>query len=71
VLVVPSAAVQNVDGRSMVLLKGSDGGTHERPVQTGLSNPSTTEVVSGLQPGDTVVLGRVISSGPGPAKSGQ
>ncbi len=68
-LTVPTAAIQNVAGRPAVLLKAPDGGVREQPVETGLANATTTEVVSGLQLGDMVVLGR-ITPPPAPGGSG-
>jgi len=54
---VPTTALRarNDGARSVRVV--TPGGIEERVVKTGLSNRSVTQVVEGLQPGDTVIVG--------------
>lgn len=57
-LVVPESAVlvgENAEARVMVV--GSDGVAHSRPVTTGVRSGNLTQIVSGLQPGEQVIVG--------------
>lgn len=54
-LVVPSAAVQTVDGATVVFVKGSDGRFHQRAVVVGDSLDGRTEIRSGLVQDEHVV----------------
>jgi len=55
VVAVPSSAVHtNGAERTVTLLEGST--TRVVPVQVGAVGPALTEIVSGVQPGDEVVL---------------
>jgi len=57
VILVPSGAVQTVNGESSVrVLK--DGQVASVPVEVGSSNDSQTEIVSGISAGETVVTGQ-------------
>ncbi|QFR34031.1 efflux RND transporter periplasmic adaptor subunit [Ancylobacter sp. TS-1] len=61
---VPSAAVRTArDGTQSVRVLTTQG-PQERSVKTGLSNRSQTQIVEGLSPGETVILG----TGPAPAR---
>lgn len=55
VLTVPNRAVRTVNKQKLVTVL-IDGQQVQKPVQTGLSNDTLTEIVSGLQEGDVVVL---------------
>ncbi len=58
VLLIPVKAVSiSSEGVQTVTVKKADGTTETRTVETGLSNGVTTEVVSGLSEGETVVIG--------------
>lgn len=55
VLTVPNTAIRTVSGqRGVQVLK--DGEVVDTPAQFGISNDTLTEVVSGLQEGDTIVI---------------
>jgi multidrug efflux pump subunit AcrA (membrane-fusion protein) len=58
VLIVPNWAVRldRESGNAFVLQKMSDGTTAEVIVETGLRNEQFSEVLSGLQAGDVVVV---------------
>ncbi|MBC8233624.1 hypothetical protein H8E77_29100 [bacterium] len=60
VLLVPNEAIMNFGGRRMVRVVGEE---RPRPVETGASNWEKTEVISGLDEGEVVVIGG--GSGPG------
>ena len=55
VLTVPNRAVKTVNKRKVVTVL-KNGQQVVVPVQTGVSNDSLTEIVSGLQEGDVVVI---------------
>lgn len=57
VLVIPAAAIENKDGKSIVRIVGEDGNAKPIEVQTGINNRVNTEIKSGLQRGDTIILG--------------
>jgi HlyD family secretion protein len=55
-LVVPTPAVyKNSEGADYVLLAGSDGHAHLKPVQVGVRNAEFTQVLSGVIVGDQVI----------------
>ena len=57
VLLLPNSAVTHVGSQSFVTLLGRDGKTQTRvQVETGVTGDNTTEIVSGLNQGDKVVL---------------
>ena len=57
VLTVPSAAITNPIGdRASIFVIGSDGRAHLREVRTGMTTDEMTEVTSGLQEGERVVV---------------
>ena len=59
VIMVPSIAVFQRDGQPYVQLLHPDGRVEERDIRTGLSDNMNTRVVSGLAPGDEVILTRM------------
>jgi HlyD family secretion protein len=64
VLVVPTSAIQNENGRSVATVQNGDGSTQTVPVQTGATNSDQTEIVGGLKAGQQLLLRSV----PPPAK---
>jgi macrolide-specific efflux system membrane fusion protein len=56
VVVVPSEAVQFGEGGSFVRVPGADGKSEKRDVTVGLSNGKETEIVDGLNEGETVLI---------------
>jgi HlyD family secretion protein len=56
VLTLPNSAITRLGTGSFVALLGKNGTTVRQPVQTGTVGDSTTEIVSGLNQGDRVVL---------------
>ncbi|MBD3176177.1 MAG: efflux RND transporter periplasmic adaptor subunit, partial [Armatimonadia bacterium] len=55
VLVVPSEAVQNLDGQDVVFVH-EEGSARRVDVTTGVDNGVMTEIIVGLDPGDAVIL---------------
>jgi HlyD family secretion protein len=64
VLAIPSSAIGNDNGRSVVTLRNADGTTESIPVETGSTNADQTEIVGGLKSGQQVLVRAV----PRPAK---
>lgn len=62
VISVPSAAISTAGGASTVTVR-VDGVDETRPVVTGLKGDGTTEIISGLDPGDQVVMSVGVVSG--------
>ncbi len=60
VLVIPSAAIQNQNGQNTVRIL-NNGKVTDVPVTTGISSDTEIEVVSGLNEGDNVVTGVILS----------
>ena len=56
VVVVPNRAIRREGTQQVVDVLSASGETETRPVQTGLANDQSTEITSGLQPDDTVVI---------------
>ena len=56
VLVVPDRAIQTQGGNSVVQVQKDDGSSDTVVVQTGLTNGTNTEIKSGLEEGQTVIL---------------
>lgn len=54
VVVVPSGAVQEVDGRSVVFVESAGGGFTIRPVRTGADAAGQVEILEGLESGERV-----------------
>jgi macrolide-specific efflux system membrane fusion protein len=59
VLTIPSAALDRKapDGSATVLVVNAEGKPEPRKIQTGIDNNAVVEVVSGLRPGEKVVVG--------------
>lgn len=55
-LVVPNVAIQNGQQGTFVYVVDSQSKVHLRTVQTGISNSTVTDVVTGLEAGDRVVI---------------
>jgi HlyD family secretion protein len=65
VLTVPSSAVQSEGPASYVTVQKDDGSTEKVTVEIGLSDDSNTEITSGLEEGQTVIIpGATASSSP-------
>jgi macrolide-specific efflux system membrane fusion protein len=62
VVEVPSAAISTAGGQSTVTVR-VNGKDQVTPVQTGLKGDGTTEIVSGLNDGDQVVMSVGVVSG--------
>jgi HlyD family secretion protein len=58
-LIVPAAAVLATDGKTSVMVVGSDGKAHQQEVNVGIRNGDEVQIVSGLKPGETVVTNGV------------
>jgi len=56
VISVPSAAISTVGGESTVTVRTADGKDESRPVVTGLKGDGTTEITSGLDAGEQLVM---------------
>ena len=56
VLTVPNAAVQNGAPGSFVYALGSDGTVSVKPVKTGIADSQKTQILSGIDAGDKVVI---------------
>jgi hypothetical protein len=59
VLLIPNRAVFMEDGLQYVNVVKADGSYEKRKIVGGLSNGSQTEVMSGLEEGETVAVGKV------------
>lgn len=56
VTTVPTTAVLHDGGSTFVMVKRADGSYERRSVQVGASQPDSTEISAGLQPGETIVI---------------
>jgi RND family efflux transporter MFP subunit len=68
-LVVPSRAIRRLGQLRTVDVLAADGKTETRQVETGITGDGLTEIVSGLQPGEQVLLPQTsgaTSGGPSP-----
>ena len=54
IIVVPSRAIESIGPRKYVNVVGADGSSSKVEVQTGISNGTTSEILSGLQPGQQI-----------------
>ncbi|HEU5314838.1 MAG TPA: efflux RND transporter periplasmic adaptor subunit, partial [Chloroflexota bacterium] len=63
-VVVPNRAVRTQGRNRMVEVQVADGKTEQRQVQVGLANDQQTEILSGLQPGDRVVIPGTTTAAP-------
>ena len=57
VLVIPTIAILKNDQASYVMIAGPDSRAHRRDVQLGLQARGLTQVLSGVNPGDQVIVG--------------
>ncbi len=55
-LLVPVQAVNRAGDQSSALVVGSDNRVEVRPIRTGIEDPNSVEVVSGLREGDRVIV---------------
>ncbi len=58
VLLVPNRALETIGLDRYVTLLKPDGSTEKVPVETGLTNPDRTEIISGINQGDKISLPR-------------
>ena len=70
VLVVPDVSITRNKGKATVDVMGPAGQTETREVQVGLSNWEDTEITSGVQEGETVVVPPPPGTEPPPWMSG-
>jgi len=54
---VPVSAIDSTSTAGKVYVVGHDGEVHIRPVTTGIQTPQFIQVTSGVEPGETVLLG--------------
>jgi len=62
VLMVPTTAIQRDGPNSVVEIQNEDGSTTRQVVETGLSDGTNTEITSGLEEGQTVIIPSVTAS---------
>jgi HlyD family secretion protein len=56
-IVVPTAAVlPSTEGSNTVMVVGADSVAHERKVEIGIREPEKVQILSGVKPGETVVV---------------
>ena len=65
VLLVPSEAVHREGRTSYVVVPTEDGGTEQRDVRLGSTDGTRTEVLSGLEEGEVVLVGTTVSASAG------
>lgn len=58
VLLVPSSAIQKQGGQTLVRVL-ENGKERAKPVEVGISSETKTEIISGLNEGETVIVGKV------------
>ena len=63
VLKVSKRAVTTQEGQSTVKLKNADGTSTVTPVETGFTDGSEIEIISGLKEGDTVLIESTLAGG--------
>lgn len=63
VLKISKRAVSTQDGQTTVKLKNADGTTTVTPIETGFTDGSEIEIVSGLSEGDTVLIESPLAGG--------
>lgn len=56
IVVIPTEAIKSSDGKSVVLMPGSDNKHIEREIETGISDGKKTEILSGLQAGEKILI---------------
>ncbi len=59
ILLVPSEAIKVQDGRTIVSVRGPDGTPQPRDIQVGVTDGKNTEVLDGLEVGETVMVAHV------------
>ena len=64
-LIVPVQAVNSSNNKSSVLVVGNNNRVEEREVRTGLEDPGSVEVISGLRAGERVIVANLGSFRPG------
>ncbi|HXZ80011.1 MAG TPA: efflux RND transporter periplasmic adaptor subunit [Terriglobales bacterium] len=64
-LKIPVQSLNREDGKSVVLLVDSQNRIVRREIKTGIEDPSSVEVLSGLTEGDRVIVGNLGSFQPG------
>jgi multidrug efflux pump subunit AcrA (membrane-fusion protein) len=62
VVLVPSLAVFRKDHKEMVTVVKADGTTEDRSVEAGINDGNNQEIVSGLTPGETILVHKNDSS---------
>jgi HlyD family secretion protein len=55
VAVPPASIFKNAEGADYVLIAGSDGKAHQKPVEVGIKTPELTQIISGINAGDRVI----------------
>jgi membrane fusion protein (multidrug efflux system) len=56
-VIIPATAIlASEEGGQRVLIAGSDGLAHESKVEVGVRNSTDAQIVSGVKPGDKVVV---------------
>ncbi len=71
VLTVPSTAIQREGRESFVEVQKEDGSTERVVVETGLSDSTNTEITSGLEEGQTVIIPTVTATTSGQSQQTQ
>jgi len=71
VLTVPTTAVQTEGRSSVVTVQKDDGTTEKVTVETGISDDSNTEITSGLEEGQTVIIPGATSTSSSSSQTGQ
>lgn len=61
-LIVPNSAIKSVSGGSYVQMLDAAGVPIQHPVETGLVNDTNTEIISGINEGDEVVIRTVTAA---------
>jgi membrane fusion protein, macrolide-specific efflux system len=67
-LIVPASAVDRSGGKPKVMVVGRDGKSVPRPIEIGINNKATVQVLSGLKAGEDVVIGEAQAGAPGNAQ---
>ncbi|MFA5631280.1 MAG: efflux RND transporter periplasmic adaptor subunit [Porticoccaceae bacterium] len=63
ILIPQRAIVRSGDGRPQVMVVGDEGVVQARPVQTGVMAGASWQILSGLEPGDNVIVGGAVQPG--------
>ena len=62
VIVVPNQAIKTVSGKTYVQVKTSSGTPTQQEVTTGLKDVQNTQIISGLNVGDIILITKTTSS---------